>query len=1366
MAWGERAPDRRMAAGPFEATFSGQLLVQSPGVQRLSAFAAGEVRVLVDAQVVLDAKTSAPAWLEAQPIELDFGYHRLEVHYRRTTETARLGLFWQGPGFDREPLAARWLFHQAGKNPSDRFDKGQSLVRALRCAACHDISGEPPPIPAPALARLAGNISRDWIVGRLAGQRDGGKMPHLGCDPEQAGAIADYLLGTSQPTPPPAAAARPIVAAAPQKTKKKKDLAREQPPEAPNAVAGERLFRTLGCLACHRVGPLGSDGVFGGGDLSKVAEKRPASFFERWLVEPATLNAQHRMPLFPLSTAEVAHLSKYLQTLTSGPAATGEFAPSSVDRGRELVREFRCLACHRDAQSPEAQPTKLAKIDLLALARTGPNCLDDANPAQHRPGYRLDRDQREAVTAFLRNVRSGTPSTAPSGRELLAEHNCLACHARAAEQGLAARLPQVAEIDPTLRAVLPALAPPTLVGIGDKLHDEALVVAIERTEPPRYDWLRVRMPKFAFAPHEARQIAHELIDMDRMPPHGTATAKSDGAPVRDPAVEAAGARLVTAEGFGCTSCHAIGKWKPSQVAPGAEGANLSRLGTRIRREWFDRWVRNPARSVPQMEMPAVQQPIRGVLDGDLPRQLAAVWQVLDLKGFTPPNPQALRVVRRSNLPGKSERATVLTEVIEVGGRTFVKPLVVGLPNRHNVLLDLAAGHLAAWWIGDTARQQTRGKSWFWEGGKGQLIGPDADRGDEEAGEFSLRRGTRKLAALPLGQYATEFDYFEHTAGGLAVGHRLRFADAEEQVLLHIRQEFAALDGSSTAAEIKTSGFRRRVRIEPLAAAATIALEVAPQPATLAAGLHAARLASGAITLEIAVRGEGAAHFDATAQRATLLVDAAAGRAVDFELEYRAAVVADQFTPLPTIDRSATRQELPVVPGFAATRLPVTDQCMPTGLAWRGDGTLAVSSLEGRVWLGRDTDGDGLEDQLTPFSDDLAAPFGLAVSGEAVDVINKYGLLRLLDRDGDGLADRTELLASGWGHTRDYHDWAVGLPRDAAGNYYVSLACQQDQRAQGGAKLRGSVVKLSPHTPTPDDPRRFAIEPLCGGLRFPQGIALNAADDLFVTDNQGNYTPFNELNHVIPGARYGFINRLENEPGFSPPTEAAAVEIPHPWTRSVNGICFLEKQPASSGGGFGPFEGHLIGCEYDTRRLVRISLERVSGAFQGAVYPFSREPAAGAETFEGPLVCAVAPNADLLIGNIRDSGWGAGSNTGSLVRLRRGGELPCGIAEVRARLDGFEIEFTAPVAAGPAGDATSYQVSSYRRVPTPAYGGPDQDRRVEKIRSIALSDDHRRVSVALGELREGFVYEFHLADLAGGGLFFPAEAYYTLRHRPR
>ena len=463
--------------------------------------------------------------------------------------------------------------------------------------------------------------------------------------------------------------------------------------------------------------------------------------------------------------------------------------------------------------------------------------------------------------------------------------------------------------------------------------------------------------------------------------------------------------------------------------------------------------------------------------------------------------------------------------------------------------------------------------------------------------------------------------------------------------------------------------------------------------------------------------------------------------------------------------------LNVVPGYEAVRVPLETSMMPTGLAWRPNGELVVSSLKGRVWTVQDTDGDGLEDQLTQFSDELAAPYGLYATDSYVDVVNKYGLLRLLDDDGDGRADRHVTIASGWGHTTDYHDWAVGLPRDAAGNYYIAIPCQQDDRSQAAAHLRGTVLRLSPCEATAENPRTFEIQKVTAGHRFPMGIAMNRAQQLFVTDNQGNYNPFNELNHVQDGKRFGFINKVDRKPDFKPPLTPPAIDIPHPWTRSVNGICFLETPEnsgeQSTGKRFGPFEGHLVGCEYDTRRLIRISLQQVGDTFQGAAYPFSYNEAPSGPPFLGPLVCGISPKGDLYVGGIRDSGWGGSNNVGELVRLRPiVEELPCGIAEVRATNSGFVIAFTKPVDRGRAADLANYTLASYTRVSTPTYGGNDTQRRVEAIRAIQVAEDASSVKLEVGKMRAGFVYELNLKNLTlDRSEFFPSQAHYTLRVIP-
>jgi hypothetical protein len=454
--------------------------------------------------------------------------------------------------------------------------------------------------------------------------------------------------------------------------------------------------------------------------------------------------------------------------------------------------------------------------------------------------------------------------------------------------------------------------------------------------------------------------------------------------------------------------------------------------------------------------------------------------------------------------------------------------------------------------------------------------------------------------------------------------------------------------------------------------------------------------------------------------------------------------------------------------------------------------MIVCSLKGRVWVLHDPSGitpipdvsstdvtnpnvanpgaaipnaliQGGRPIMTQLSDELAAPYGAAVGDGYVDVINKYAVLRLFDRDRDGFAEEVRTVASGWGHTADYHDWALGMPLRDDGGYYVSVACQQDDRLLAGALHRGVVAELVPREPTSADPRLYAIKPISAGHRFAMGIARNKKGQLFVTDNQGNYNPYNELNHVLPGKRYGFINKWERTADFNPPLTNAAINIPHPWTRSVNGICFLE---TAAENGFGPFTGHLVGCEYDTRRIIRMSLQNVDGELQGAAYPLSRYQPVEGRTFLGPIVAAVSPEGSLFVGGIRDSGWGGSNNIGALTRLDFDPErLIAGIAEVRAISGGFEIDWTKPVDTKLAAQTEQYLVESATRESTPKYGGNDIDRRVERVDRVDVISP-TRVRLRLSELRKGYVYEIRVRNVAKNAEpFFPAEAFYTLRAIP-
>ena len=74
---------------------------------------------------------------------------------------------------------------------------------------------------------------------------------------------------------------------------------------------------------------------------------------------------------------------------------------------------------------------------------------------------------------------------------------------------------------------------------------------------------------------------------------------------------------------------------------------LIEVAQRIRRPWFDRFVRQPTRIVRRMEMPSIQTPVRGVLDDNLALQLDALWYVLKHAGIRSTTPRS----RADSTPG-------------------------------------------------------------------------------------------------------------------------------------------------------------------------------------------------------------------------------------------------------------------------------------------------------------------------------------------------------------------------------------------------------------------------------------------------------------------------------------------------------------------------------------------------------------------------------------------------------------------------------------------------------------------------------------------------------------------------------------------
>jgi cytochrome c553 len=1374
--WDAAPPDSLLPAGRFTATWRGRLLTQAAGRYEFKAFAAGgKVAIKLADKELISAEAAEPQWLAAESTDLTFGFQPLEVTFEKTGEHAQLALFWSGPNFVLEPIPERFLFHDREASPSTDFERGRRLAAALRCGACHKDGDAASPLPAPALDRLSGNLHPAWLIDWLtsrAGEasREGEapaepplvrRMPHFDLSKSEAADIAAWLL--RQP-----AEKQPSEKPEPKAAKSAKGGKGKDSPPKPSADEGQRLFLTLGCLACHQHGELGESGLFSGGELSAIAAKRPAAYFERWLADPASLNRQHRMPVFDLSVAERQSLALWLagQGAAADPAALG-----TVERGAKLIAQHRCGSCHTLPGAADSPQTASLKA-LAAASDWSRSCAAASDAQATRPGFGLAAADRAALKTYF-TLRAAVDQKSPtSGRDLLVELNCLACHARegidrrthALPARLQDKLNAVVSLHDDLGKLVPAMTPPALNSVGDKLTDAALAAAIRRQDKPHRPYLMVRMPKYNLSDEQLRALTNYFTTTDRIPSReGEAPAEPQSRPLVA-ALQAAGPRLVTTDGFGCTSCHQVGSVLPDKAPLNARGPNLSMLEKRIRPEWFRRWCNSPARIVPRMEMPSVQIPVRGVLGDKIDDQLAAVWHILNTPGFEPPEPNPVRVLRLSGVPERKESPIVLHDVIKAGDKTYLFPLVIGLPNRHNILFDLETNRLAAWWLGDTARQRTKGKSWYWEAG-GEAMPLDSGRDLDPA----LIIGNKELRPEPVGQFGSSLSNWSVAPDRprVTISRFLYFKVDGKRTPVH-SLEIIEPEGSA--------GFARRLRFFEVPARKIRLQLVDPQQAAKARWDEGARVVHLADGRSIELRAEGA-PVEWQSDGSVTIGPKKFGRVPEpddpnfgVRLVYRASGPSDQFLTAPVEAAPAVAGPVAIAPGFAGQRLALPVDIMPVGLTWDPSGRLAFASLKGQVC--RVDERDKTAPMVQVLADGLPTPYGIAARGKDIHVITKSALMAIED-SLNNRGSSTSILAAGWGVTDDYHDWAVGLIQGDQGEYYIGLPCQQDQRSEAAAKHRGQVLMLVPKKrSSPANPWAFDIDVVSSGHRFPMGLARNRDGELFVTDNQGNYNPFNELNHVRPGAHFGFINALEKDKGLKPPRhDKPAIDIPHPWTRSVNGICFLDTpQELWQGPGtgiFGPLEGHLVGCEYDTRALIRMTLQKVGDTYQGAAYPLSIPPENVEDGLLGPIVCAVSPRGELYVGDIRDSGWGAGNNVGDIVQIKiEPDKLPCGIAEVRATKEGFTLDFFRPVDPAKAKDAANYNIASYRRESTPAYGGPNLDRRSEKVAALELAPDAKRVTLKLADLRPGFLYEFQLRPLVRGKeLFHPAEAHYTLNQIP-
>ncbi|MEM9021946.1 MAG: hypothetical protein AAGC44_15430 [Planctomycetota bacterium] len=475
----------------------------------------------------------------------------------------------------------------------------------------------------------------------------------------------------------------------------------------------------------------------------------------------------------------------------------------------------------------------------------------------------------------------------------------------------------------------------------------------------------------------------------------------------------------------------------------------------------------------------------------------------------------------------------------------------------------------------------------------------------------------------------------------------------------------------------------------------------------------------------------------------------------------------------------------VHPGYRLTNIRPGGMEMPVGgLGMLSDGRLVVARFDattlkaphptedpnGQLWLISNPTADDPEQiKGEMIADLLREPSGVHVIDDHIYVSQRAEISKFTYNESTGQWDKS-VVASGW-TTNDFHQISVGLPHITGptpghpGFFYMTRGAALGTGKNPPDHASVWLIDLS-------KPAGENVEVLTGGHRTPNGIGLNKEGEAFVIDNQGGWTPANELNHVQRGKFYGFYlaDRPEADRYPSPfqPEDKETGEVMEAavWLPQDE-IGNSPTQPLLFPDG-DIFEGQMAMGDMRYGGVNRIFLEEVNGVWQGCVMRFTQ----GLEA--GPNRVFFGPDGSLYVGGIGGKHGGTWSwqdargepQYQGLERLTPTGEEVFEIHAMKASPEGFVLTFTQPLDQDVLADPETYKVASWTYVATHKYGGPKIDEHTLTVAQAMPSDDLRSVTLTIPDLEEGYVVHLRTDPTSKTGqAIWSGEVWYTLNQIP-